>query len=42
MAILKENRSANFEVKRIWKYLLILNIDVSLVSGSCYLGQYKP
>jgi len=22
--------------------VLIVNTDVSLVSGSCYLGQYKP
>jgi len=28
MAILKENRTQNFEVKTIWKYLQILNIDV--------------
>jgi hypothetical protein len=42
MAKLKENRRPKFEVKRIWKYLLIVNVDVRLVSGSCYLGQYKP
>ena len=27
-AVLKENRRQNFEVKTIWKYLQILNIDV--------------